>query len=71
MRFKHYFVLFFMGLFGVSLLPALTGLIDMTWWFYFDKTFSGIDWTEKRGVFAIYSPIAGGMLLLASGMIVS
>jgi hypothetical protein len=70
MRFKHYFVLFFMGLFGLSLLPPLTGLLDMTWWFYFDKTLSGIEWTEKRGFFAFYSPIFGGMMLLASGMIV-
>ena len=71
MTFKHYFVLALMGVFGLSTLPALTAALDMTWWFYFDKTLSGIDWTDKRGLFAVYSPLFGGMALILGSMAVS
>ena len=32
----------------ILFLPFIIGLIDMNFWFWFDKTFTYLDWTANR-----------------------
>jgi hypothetical protein len=53
-------VFFFVGL--VLMIPALTGALDIVWWFYTNHALSSIEWNSFRPVIA-YGLAAGGLLL--------
>ena len=40
-------------------IPALTGFVDIVWWFYTDHGLSSIDWTGARPLIAYLFAVAG------------
>jgi hypothetical protein len=50
-------VFFVMGL--GCFLPALLGIVDLTFWFWIDHQFSDIVWDSSRGAYAYFSAMAG------------
>lgn len=53
-------VFFFIGL--VLMIPALTGALDIIWWFYTGHALSSLEWDSMRPAIA-YGLAAGGFLL--------
>lgn len=53
-------VFFVVGL--VLMIPALTGALDIVWWFYTNHALSSIEWDSMRPAIA-YGLAAGGLML--------
>ena len=53
-------VFFFLGL--VLMIPALTGALDVIWWFYTNHALTSIEWDSFRPVIA-YALWAAGFML--------
>ena len=51
--------------FCLSTIPALTGILDMAFWFFTNKGVTNIEWNELRIMIAVWSPLLTALVFSA------